>query len=65
MVTLWPIPEEAREALEDGDHVLLELPPHGSKVVIGFEEHVADEAQMCEWEVENSWKELMASDDDA
>lgn len=57
MVTLWPIPSEAREALDDGEHVKLDLTSGGydASVVIAFEEHVDDEYEVCEWEVDDGW----------
>lgn len=57
MVTLWPIPSEAREALENGHHVQLTLDPGGRKVVVGFEEHVSEGSTICDWEIENGWNE--------
>ena len=55
MGTLWPIPKEAREELEDGEHVKLTIPNYGS-VVIGFEEFTNDKFTICDWEIENGWK---------
>lgn len=58
MVSLWPIPEEARKALENGEHVKLTNTgyPNNPSVVVGFEEHVDDSYEFCEWELTDGWK---------
>lgn len=59
MTTLWPIPEDARDALEDGEHVLLKpagQPNADGGVVIAFEENVKDCFVICDWEPDDGWK---------
>lgn len=55
MVTLQVIPEDAREAMEDGKHVML-TSPEGRKIVLAFEEHSADVHHVCNWEEEDAWR---------
>jgi len=57
MVSLWPISEDAREALESGEHVKLTIPTPGyGSVVVGFEEYVSEDYELCEWETDDGWK---------
>lgn len=56
MVTLWPIAEDAREALARGEHVLLKH-PEGGGVVVAFEEHVDDSYVVNDWEIDNGWNQ--------
>ena len=54
MVTLWPIPEEAREVLEDGQSIKLKSPGKYGDVVIAFAKDYP-KAFECEWEPEENW----------
>lgn len=64
MVSLHPIPEEARQELEDGNAVWIK--PNGCPgFVIGFQEDF-DKAMPIkdwEWEVEHGWDHLRSDDD--
>lgn len=57
MTTLWPIPKEAREELENGNHVLLQDgSPRDGGVVIAFEEDVKDCFTLCDWKLDDGWE---------
>lgn len=63
MTTLWPIPDAARQELENGNAVKLTQPEDGGAVVIAFADDY-EKARECEWEPEEGWDHYKTDESD-